>query len=1523
MSDAFGSGWDSWDDGFGAAARPRRRRQEKDPFENQSLAKLLEQAGATEEEIRRALLEERVVGPTGIQATSAGLGIELDDPEKRTFLEAFFDVATRPQAAVTGFVTGLAGMERQRVTEDEGVMLEPEGVSGGFGLALERAKQGITGEEKFRAADFGALAYDREQAGAWERALKSGAGFVLDVALDPVTYLSLGGSMFGRVRGASRAYASLTASQSAARKTMVETIAKDSVDDQIRLIQQAPAKFGFTDSRLADVARQRGLLIPEGSSFDDAVKQLRNIATPGTVGYNPQLVTEIAADSVAAMGAAAYRGGSSAGLMALLSSELGDAGKTIFRNLPLDMQGGVRMRVPFSAMGGRDPKLLFRIPGTEQLSSLSNMGRDILRNNVPIFRSLGRVGAGRYGAEDKLLASAIFRSSSNTSRKVWGQIDPNTNTLGWLDVKDLEAVVTSNTREMTKFIREAAGVYTQGARHLDEARRIAKASGQDPEKSVNEMFDVALNARIATISDKRTQGQVIEEVFGPNPTAQQIEVFEAAGKMQTSLEMYALRAEEVFQDPKVLFERLGPQGEYWPRMVEEMNKTLGGRGKSARLMDRNRFFSVLNLEGDVVQWMTPNQIARIYGEEIFTISPEKAMMAYMDAMNTVVQEEMLFRELGKRSLVFRGAQNLMPDIDSARRAGVRALSSLEDARVRVAEIGTPRTPKEANEFYEAVQGWRQYGAKIYDTYVPALREPPAGVVSEIVSPDNIRIQTLAGPVPTFRVVDRRGKVLTSKGAWADDVSAAQVFPRSQDAEFVADEVMRDARRARYIGDTQKLVEQFELETAADLRTLKHLDPAGNLTELSNPLHPANIPLAKQEEYISQLVEIMSKYGQKAGYRSRAIVGDAYKQSGSNYGLVSQATVESPQMRPYFEKRFADNDLFAPEGLIDPIRRLYKIRQTPEGFKMWVNDFYLPFYSMQKSLMTAQRGPGYVVRNIMGGVWNAYLFGVGVREWKLSSTVNIAKNQSVARAKRLGKGLSEVDQGLIAEEEFRKILLSKLGDSAGSQMFDIYRAFDNMGLGGRTRTSRTVGTQANVTALGTDISLPNLALVDQGKYKNVVDWLASRNRWARIMGGAAQESEDYLRFASFLRGVKDFGLEDGGYAASLHVKASQFDYTDLSDFEAETIKMILPFYTWARNNIPLQFRAMISEPGKVNEALRINDALRDAFGEPDVEGEPLPSFARERLRWRVRSDMITGPAGDAIAAGMLAGEPLVDIAALFRDPSQVDNALGVINWREAFNSVNPVVDLVSTFIRGVELSTGGTLPQTEPAPPWAEALRIGTVNADGERVVSSRALRAARTAFAPFGTVQRLVPGAGGERYARRVYTSWASTLFGLPVSTLDPVQTAAELRTRDVRARAQLEKELGENYSTYTGFVRALIEKDATPEEMLYVKREVLGLSDGERISDLPVERLDLFAARDTIDFLRRMDRLAAIGLREEQLKFIWDNFTPRTDVEMGVRAGQVRSLSREELASLGLTPYLVEQLSEEELLRLLRSMRG
>jgi hypothetical protein len=290
--------------------------------------------------------------------------------------------------------------------------------------------------------------------------------------------------------------------------------------------------------------------------------------------------------------------------------------------------------------------------------------------------------------------------------------------------------------------------------------------------------------------------------------------------------------------------------------------------------------------------------------------------------------------------------------------------------------------------------------------------------------------------------------------------------------------------------------------------------------------------------------------------------------------------------------------------------------------------------------------------------------------------------------------------------------------------------------------------------------------------------------------------------------------------------------------------------------------------------------------------------------------------------------LQDLNNIFGAPQE--GIKNIVNWREVINSLNPAFATAVTAFTGIEQATGGRLPRTEPAPPWAEPLvragYMGTLTPDGDTVVSARTLRVIRDTLAPFGSVERLAPQFfGNERYQRRVLSSWASTLFGVPLRTLDPFQTGAELRSRQNRMQGELEKNLGEDWTLYTNWVSRLVDMGATAADMAIVRETVLGLGPNQNISSLPAERIDYTAAKETVEMLRRVERLQEIGVSETVIRSMWENFEPRTDKEVGAGFYSLarQSVPPEVLETLGLSVQDVEMMSREELLAFLERVAG
>ena len=138
--------------------------------------------------------------------------------------------------------------------------------------------------------------------------------------------------------------------------------------------------------------------------------------------------------------------------------------------------------------------------------------------------------------------------------------------------------------------------------------------------------------------------------------------------------------------------------------------------------------------------------------------------------------------------------------------------------------------------------------------------------------------------------------------------------------------------------------------------------------------------------------------------------------------------------------------------------------------------------------------------------------------------------------------------------------------------------------------------------------------DEGTKKTPLQKLSKVNPFSQdfaLYGGIrkAQNSiEEFSRFANVATHI-----ENGktlSEAINLTNKAL-FDYSDLSHFENDVMKRLVPFYTFMRNNIPLQVSNLQNNIGKTRMVIKIYDELNRKQGEknnalrPDYLKDALP------------------------------------------------------------------------------------------------------------------------------------------------------------------------------------------------------------------------------------------------------------------------------------------------------------------------------
>lgn len=103
--------------------------------------------------------------------------------------------------------------------------------------------------------------------------------------------------------------------------------------------------------------------------------------------------------------------------------------------------------------------------------------------------------------------------------------------------------------------------------------------------------------------------------------------------------------------------------------------------------------------------------------------------------------------------------------------------------------------------------------------------------------------------------------------------------------------------------------------------------------------------------------------------------------------------------------------------------------------------------------------------------------------------------------------------------------------------------------------------------------------------------------------AADISASMGRLAMFIDGLEN-GLNP--MRASLRTKATLYDYSQLTKFEKDIVRRVVPFYTWVRNNVPKQFEILATDPKGVLIPIRTAAISRR---EQDT---PLPAWVERNV-----------------------------------------------------------------------------------------------------------------------------------------------------------------------------------------------------------------------------------------------------------------------------------------------------------------------
>lgn len=188
----------------------------------------------------------------------------------------------------------------------------------------------------------------------------------------------------------------------------------------------------------------------------------------------------------------------------------------------------------------------------------------------------------------------------------------------------------------------------------------------------------------------------------------------------------------------------------------------------------------------------------------------------------------------------------------------------------------------------------------------------------------------------------------------------------------------------------------------------------------------------------------------------------------------------------------------------------------------------------------------------------------------------------------------------------------------------------------------------------------------------------------VVGRTIEEQTRLVNFITNLKATGDVTM------ASRQTKQFLFDYSNLTNFERNVMRRILPFYTFTRKNLELQARAIISTPGRIAAEVHgfetLGDILSGGESLSDAEMEKLPDWAKSGMT------VLRKKNGNQVQILRNLGTPL---EAPFQQ-IQANNMLG---------SVSPVVRVPVELGAGYNFFSGKPLSEVTNASAFVHAPKV--------------------------------------------------------------------------------------------------------------------------------------------------------------------------------------------------------------------------
>lgn len=413
---------------------------------------------------------------------------------------------------------------------------------------------------------------------------------------------------------------------------------------------------------------------------------------------------------------------------------------------------------------------------------------------------------------------------------------------------------------------------------------------------------------------------------------------------------------------------------------------------------------------------------------------------------------------------------------------------------------------------------------------------------------------------------------------------------------------------------------------------------------------------------------------------------------------------SKDLREGLMVRYGDRLMIDPEGkkLLDDVVRLTE----PTVMKNEVLKVYDSLLNWTKAWQTTS--PGFHARNLFGGVFNNALAGIDPRSYFEWLKANRAYSKGGSAWEAFQRAKPEVSEWYV---ESRRL--------AGTGQFQSeVIEFNKGGL---------------------------------NKY-NPVSSQGPIVRFSRDKLGANTEG--------FLRGSLAYDtLKHGGSAedAVAMIDKFHFDYADLSKFEKNVVKRVIPFYVWTRRNMPLQVEMLVKHPSVYSKWFAFQRNL--ALGTPS--DQIVPQYYGENAA--TRTPFTEGD--DRVY--LMPDLPLKDLNK-FDDP------------RDFLSQITPLIKTPIELDRGKQFFKDLPISDKEQDLPesWGflkpalDAVGVTRTDKHGNTKISESNVYVLEQFLPMLGRFRRNAPSE--KKYQDREITGLLNLMFGLGLRTNTKAEQKAE-----------------------------------------------------------------------------------------------------------------------------------------------------